>query len=247
MNSKCLRAVLFLVPTLLIPAGSAGQTNKPPELKPPPERAAWTVRYKDEKEAQKPAEASDDMLADPAGDAPQIRKIEYAINGKVGRRVTYYSNRTTKTAFVLDSLGVQEHSQDPKYLVINDLTLPWMAREDFRRRYPGLEWVKPQFYRGVVTLDEISCHHFVEPPPPQPPPPSEGAENEMLVSDVEIWTGGRMAWIGLDGRPLAAKEGTITSTFVFKPADEVPVIEIPERFRAKVLRYLESLSPQNLQ
>jgi hypothetical protein len=60
------------------------------------------------------------------------------------------------------------------------------------------------------------------------------------------WLGIERLWISADGRPLAAKLGTGTATYTHKPADEVPVIEVPDRFRAKALRYIESLSPTNL-
>ncbi len=61
------------------------------------------------------------------------------------------------------------------------------------------------------------------------------------------WLGIERLWMTGDGRPLAAKQGDVTTTFTFKSADEVPVIEIPERFRAKVQRHLEALAPKQLQ
>jgi hypothetical protein len=246
MNRRLFTA-LPLAAACLLPAEAAAQTGPPPALKPPPERGAWTVRYKTEKEKEKPkpAAATDDVMVDVSAAAPEIRKVEYVTNGKVARRVTYYSDRTTITAFILDSLGVEENPANPKQLVIGDFNSPWMAGGDFLRRYPGLEWVKPQFYRGVVKLDEIPCHHFVE-GEARPAPPSD-ADDVMPVDPSEMRLGGREAWITADGRPLATKHGNVSTTFTFKPADEVPVIEIPERFRAKVQRYLEALAPKNLQ
>jgi hypothetical protein len=246
MNRRLFTA-LPLAAACLLPAEAAAQTGPPPALKPPPERAAWTVRYKTEKEKEKPkpAAATDDVMVDISSAAPEIRKVEYATNGKVGRRVTYFSDRTTITAFVLDSIGVHENPADPKDIVISDFSSPWMAGGDFLRRYPGLEWVKPQFYRGVVKLDEIPCHHFVE--GEAPPASPSGADDVMPVDPSALSVGGREAWITGDGRPLAAKNGNVTTTFTFKPADEVPVIEIPERFRAKAQRYFESFAPKNLQ
>jgi len=246
MNRSLLTALL-LAAACLAPAGGAAQTGQPPTLQRPPERGAWTVRYENEKEPAKPkpAASTDDVMADPAAAAPEIRKVEYTTNGKVGRRVTYYSDRTTITAFILDSIGVEQNPASPKQIVVSDSAGMSFAGGDFRRRYPGLEWVKPQFYRGVVTLDEIPCHHFAEGEPPPAPPPD--ADDVMVVDPSETRSRGREAWIAGDGRPLAAKDGNVTTTFTFKAADEVPDIEVPERFRAKVLRYLESLSPQNLQ
>lgn len=245
--SKGLPITLTFVLACLPLAGALAQ-SKPPALKPPPERGAWTVQYKNEKkpEKPKPPAANNDVMVDPStsASAREIQKIEFATNGKVARSVTYYSDRTAITAFVLDSIGVEENPANPKDIVISDFTSPWMAGGDFLRRYPGLEWVKAQFYRGVVKLDEIPCHYFVE--GEAAPAPPKAADHVMPVDPSEMRVGGREAWITADGRPLAAKNGNVTTTYTFKPADEVPVIEIPERFGAKVQRYMEGLAPKNL-
>lgn len=242
---------ILVIALLLLPAAVSAQTtppaSSPPALRPPPNPGVWTIHYKVEKAQQKnESEAESDTVGgDPVSRTPKIKQIEFAINGKIARSIATYTDGTTRTAFVFDSIGVQENPADPKDLVINDLSSPWMAGGDFLRRYPGLEWIKPKFYRGVVKLGETDCHYFAEDAPP-PPPPTSGDAQDLMIPSADLFLGNRQAWISNDGHPLATKIGTETATYTYLPANEVPVIQIPEAFRAKATEFLNSLAPTNL-
>ena len=242
----------LMVPACLLAAGAFAQTNppasNPPEVKRPPARGAWTITYQNEKEKEisKPPTEAEGGMVNLASVAPKIKKCDYTSNGNIGRCVTVFSNGTTVTAFVLGSIGVLENPSNPKDLVVSDFTSPWMAGGDFLRSYTGIEWVRPQFYRGVVKLGDTLCHLFVEDPPPPPPAPSTNAAGAMADPSILIRVGGRKAWIADDGRPLATKIGTVTATYSHKSADAVPDIQIPDQIRAKARAYLNSMAPTNL-
>lgn len=243
----------LLIALLLLPVVSSAQTSQPapqpPALRPPANPSAWTVQYKSEadKKPKQTADAEDGAAIESAETAPatpKIKKVEFVINGKIGRSIATYSDGTTRTAFVFGSLGVEENPSDPKDLVINDFSSPQMVGGDFMRRYPGLEWVKPKFYRGVVEFGDTQCHHFAEEVPAQSSPSSR--EGEMTILPSEMLVGNREAWIAKNGRPLATRQGTETASYTYLPTNEVPVINIPDRFRAKATAFVNSLAPTNL-
>lgn len=245
MNKNLLFALLVL--PIGAPAQTSSPTSRPPALQPPANPSAWTVQYQDEKDEssnQRREPGAEAEARSAASTIPKITKIEFAIKGKVARSIATYSDGTTRTSFVFDSIGVQENPGDPTDIIINDFSSPWMTGGDFLRRYPGLEWVRPKFYRGVVQLGEVACHHFAEDAPAAPAPASD--DDAMMPLPSEMLVGNREAWISMDGRPLATKQGTEIATYTYRPTGQVPTIEIPERFRAKATAFMNSLAPTNL-
>jgi hypothetical protein len=228
-------AALFALP-------AAAQTPPaPPALRPPPERGAWTVSYKSVKPARQPDRASpDDVMVDASAATAEVKRRDFTVNGQIAKCVTHYTDGKTVTAYVFGLLGVMENPGDPKDLVVSDFSSPWMAGGDFRTRYPGLEWVRPQHYKGTAMLGKVLCHYFAE---GKAPPPAPGKDQDIMPDPEDFAIGGREAWLTADGRPLQSKDASATSTYSFKPADADAAIEVPERFKNKARRYIKALSP----
>lgn len=233
--------LLALVGIVIISHPSVAQQPSSPVLPPPPPRAAWEISYKNE-QSRKPAPQSQSALIVPSQTTAEIKSCDYTLDGELGKSVTRYNDGKSVTVYTMGSVGVGENPQDPKDLVITDFSSPWMAQGEFRKRYPGLDWVRPGIYKGVVEYRGAPCHYFVEGNAPQEA--SVAAPVEALVNPQAIHEQGRQAWFGMDGRPVAYMDRSSTATFTFKPEDSVPSIEVPERFFSVAQRYLDSLTPQ---
>ncbi len=154
------------------------------------------------------------------------------VSGPIGKCVTHYGDGRTATAYIIDSIGVEENSRNPQDLIINDFSSP--GRTEFLKSYPALTWVRAKHYRGVVEFQGVPCHYFFE---------GNVTETEIPGSESSL---GREAWFGMDLRPVACKERDLLAMFVFRSSDFPVSLEIPEQVRAKVRHYLASLAPQTL-
>jgi hypothetical protein len=233
---------------LLVLPAAAQTPPAPPALRPPPERGAWTISYKNDKPKQSaapPARSGDAFMVNPAAFAPaaEVKSRQYTINGKLAKSLTLFSDGKTLTVYIVGMFGIRERAEDPKDLVLDHLSSPFFAGSDFRTHFPGLEWVRPEKYKGVVKLGDLRCHYFAEGAPPAQPLSNMSVFSVPNRSNLS-GTGGREAWFTEDGFPRQTKEGSLTATYTFKSADDVGPIDVPERFIAEARRYIESLSPK---
>ncbi|MCX6970670.1 MAG: hypothetical protein NTV93_11060 [Verrucomicrobia bacterium] len=251
--NKNLLITLLLIPACLLPAGAVAQTSqvppKPPKLQSPPKRGAWVITYKNDKPKQSPAppaRSGDGMMVNPAAFAPaaEVKSRQYTVDGKLAKSVTLYSDGKTITGYIIDMIGVRERTDDPKDLVLDHLSSPYLAGADFRTHFPGLEWVRPENYKGVVEIGEVRYHYFAEGPAPSAPPSTTSVFSAPDFSSLP-GAGGREAWITEDGFPRQTRDGSVTATYAFKPADAIGTIDVPESFRAAVQAFLDSLSPKD--
>jgi len=233
---------LTLAAGMLATSPSANaQTAPAPQLPPPPSHGEWVINYKRET-ARNPDPKSEDGLLDPSQVTGRIEKRDYTVNGELGRCITHYSDGKTVAMYIVGRIGVEENPQDPTDLILDNFSFPLMDAEEFLKHYPGLEWVRPELYKGTVSFHDIPCHFFAEEASPLP----EISATPLLnpPSDPAC---GRQAWFGMDGRPLAYKDRDLTATFTFKAPDAVSSILLPERFRAKFQRYFEASSHGKLE
>lgn len=229
---------------LALPAGA--QEAKPPALQPPPTPGGWTVRYKDQAPKSRPQSAElgtgGEMVTE-AAPVATIERADYTVDGNMGKCVLHYSDGGKAMAIVVNGISVQQNPFNPDDLVISNFSTFGASGTDFTREYPGLAWILPEFYKGIVELGEMTCHYFAE--GEAPPQPKRSADDVMLgPDDVTTPLGGREAWLDAAGRPVQTKEGTVIATYKFHPASQVGPIEIPAKFKAKFLAYMEGLRPK---
>jgi len=251
--NKNLLITLLLIPACLLPAGAVAQTSqvppKPPKLQSPPRRGAWVITYKNDKPKQSPsppARSGDGIMVNAAAFAPaaEVKSRQYTVDGKLAKSVTLYSDGKTIIGYIIDMIGVRESTDDPKDLVLEHLSSPYLAGADFRTHFSGLEWVRPENYKGVFEIGEVRCHYFAQGPTSSALPSTTSV---FSVPDFSSHSGagGREAWITEDGFPLQTRDGSITATYTFKPADAIGTIDVSERYRAAVQAFLDSLSPKD--
>jgi len=248
--NKSLFILLLLSAALLPAAPSLAQksTSAPnaPKLRPPPARSAWVVTYKSDKPKERPAAPSQSGDGIMVGEAAfvasaEVTRRQYTIDGKLAKSVTRYSDGKTITGYIIDMFGIRERTDDPDDLVLDDLASPYFAASDFRTHFPGLQWVRPEYYKGVVEIENVPYHYFAEglAPAAATAPGSEFDPPDFFNS---AGAQGREAWITGNGLPHQSREGQITATYTFKPADEIEPIKVPEKFLAVARAFFDSLS-----
>jgi hypothetical protein len=240
--ARCLPVIAGML-SLCHPA--AAQQPSPPTLPPPPSRAAWEVSYKKNAPPRKPSKKDQAELV-PQNVPAEIKSRDYTVNGELGRAVTRYSDGKSVTMYAIDQLVAFENPQDTNDIVIASFSALWIAQEEFRKQYPGLDWVVPSLYKGKVEINGTSYHYFAEEEAAPAAPAPGAATSETPTAPQPISPTGRQAWFGMDGRPASYKDRIGTATFTFKSADEIPSIEVPQRFRAVIQRYMDSLAPTTL-
>ncbi|MCX6846133.1 MAG: hypothetical protein NTU84_06165 [Verrucomicrobia bacterium] len=251
--NKSLLIGLLLVPLCLLPASAFAQ-NSPvqstaPKLRKPPTRGAWVITYKSDKpkEAPTPSTGSEGgVMVNTAASASadEVKSRHYTVDGKLAKCVTHYSKGKTITGYIMNMIGIRERPDDPKDLVLDHLSSPYLVGSDFRTHFVGLEWVRPENYKGVVVIGEVRCHYFAEGPPPKALPSTTSIFSATDFSSLP-GTGNREAWVTEDGLPRQTKEGAVTATYTFKSPDAVGTIDVPDKFRAVLQAYLDSLSPKD--
>jgi len=254
---------VFSLPFALLTLVSAGSamSQQAPAIAAPAPQSAWVVSYKSDKQPEKKAAAdpTSGMVAS-SGNSWELKSREYTLNGKVARSVTRYTDGKTVTAFALSGIGVQENPTDTTDLIVDNFSSPWMVQGDFRRSYPGLAWILPAYYKGIVDYKGTLCHYFAEDVAPPAPtvnadvavaakvdikPNLDMSKNSGMANPTKMSKGGGEAWIAVaDMRPVATKTGELTATFSHTPTDSVETITVPERFLAKAQAYLDSLNPE---
>lgn len=254
---------VFSLPFALLTLFSAGSamSQQAPAIPAPAPQSAWVVSYKSDKKPDQKA------TADPASGLVavvttpwEMESQKFTLNGKFARSVTRYTDGKTVTAYALGGIGVQENAMETTDLVVSNFSSPWMAQDDFRRSYPGLAWILPAHYKGIVDYKGTLCHYFAEDVAP-PIPPVKADENlaltdkekadlymkqgSTMLNPTKMFKEGGEAWIAVaDMRPVATKTGELTATFSHTPTDSVETITVPERFLAKAQAYLDSLNPE---
>ena len=251
---RSINIVLLFGAALLATADVLAQVNvvasNPPKLRPPPTRGAWVISYKSDKpeKASAPSmESGNGMMVSAAAFAPseEVTSRQYTVDGKLAKSVTRYSGGKTVTGYIIDMVGVRERADDPDDLVLDQLSSSYFAGSDFRTHFPGLEWVRPEHYKGVVELEKVRYHYFAEGSPP--PAAASSVKSIFDRPDLSDFSGGagREALLTDEGWPRQTKEGGVIATYTFKSADAIEPISVPEKFHAVVQAFFDSLSPKD--
>lgn len=131
----------------------------------PPAYARWTVRT-EWAEAATNTPGADERPTAPFGP----KTIEYIKGPNVGRQITTWSRGGQTVIWFYGQIMMEKFPVDAPIMVKE---LPPEGRrqegvvgeftvERFFNKYPGFEWLKPEFYVGEEQKNGFLCHHFKE-------------------------------------------------------------------------------------
>lgn len=238
---------LVLVATLAACSAHAQQKSAAPTLASPPTKGSWTITYKDKTEKDKtekkpkPLAASESMNVLESQTSAKVTKQVFSVDGERAKCVTHYSDGKTVSAIIFGSLGIIENPDDPGDLYVENYSVDYFSGGNFRNRFIGLEWVRPESYKGTVELDDVICHYFKE---TGNSAASLGGTRSVTAPQNAYINGGREAWLLGNGLPVQVKDRGILQKYTFRPPGEVAAIDVPPRFLEKARRYLASMNPK---
>lgn len=201
-------------------------------LTPPPGPAVWTIRYTYQKAVREiVSEKQDDLAAKSLelSDLTRPEKIRYIINNPVSSRIATIEGGTKEEAFYLGNYEFRVSPHDKQVLTTNLDSYP-SADQLFRKRFPGVDWVKPKLFVRVEEAYGEPCTYFRDGNPEKQDPKSEKMDDIIDASKYEI----REAWFSAKtGLPVAFKAGEILGTYSFEPAKDLQV-QVPQPIREKM-------------
>jgi len=228
-------ALLVLGFAACLPSGQ-GQEQKeqpppPPLVQRLPQVLSWTMSFTIREELLAPKEPAQATL-------PTFPK-EVRINktGGIEEQVLAWSDQTRSTAYFAKGFRLYK---DPASGVVAVQT--GAADPDDVHAIPqpglfGVEWIKPAFFQGTVTLGGIPCHHYVEGTGGSAPRLEAGSHNRPLSEGIA-----REAWIDAKSRlpiRVLAHLGVVDFTFSSTPGSPVA---LPSEFQKAWTEYQGQLT-----
>lgn len=149
----------FLTAVALLGSVTSGQAQGKLEPQPiapyvasVPEKAEWIIRI---------ASAAEQSPAAPVeGATDQLKEIHLTKVGNVRRVAFTTMNGVTMEAYQVKNLYLRPASDDPAKI----LALEQRGDSDpyvyYSKGYYGVEWIKPQYYTGLVDYKQRKCFHY---------------------------------------------------------------------------------------
>jgi len=222
-------------------ATSANPT--PPLSLTPPATARWEITFEqrrphgpatpapaDRARATGPAQ---DPAADPAA-AATVVKGRYTLTGKTATAQLTYADGRREELFLLEDMILFE---DPALQRVRVHKIDQYSPEEMRfaQRYPGLDWVSRDWFRGVVEKGGRRLLWFRQEPGTGT---REQRPTDPLVYDNRFATEGREAWFDAATLlPDSFRTGDLLGTYRHLPPPTTP-ISIPRRHAHAVQFYL---------
>lgn len=229
-------------------AQTGGDGGAPAVRLEPGKAAHWSIRVRTEKPEEEKgespggegAEEGGGIAVDGGADAekPKVTRSEYLVTGNTGRAVTKGDDEKRVEIYMFrhqnDTL-LFTWSKSARRVVpylLDQYVGPEMR---FSRRYPGIDWVRPSDYRGVVEFGGRKCHYYSM-APNVPDPKVRAARADALAYDPRLATATREAWFDLDtGLPVSFRDGDSKGSYRHYDAP-AEALELPEAYAA-ALRY----------
>jgi hypothetical protein len=228
--------LLILIGMFSLAAGLPGNAQAPtgPKilLAPPPDQAVWTIRYTYQKAvAEIVSEKKEDLAAKSLelSDLTRPEKVRFTIKNPVSSRIVDIEGGTKEEAYYLGNFEFRISPRDKEVLTSNLESYP-SADQLFRKRFPGVDWVKPQLFVKVEEAHGEPCAYFRDGSPAKFDPNSEKMDDVIDNSKYAI----REAWFSVrTGLPVAFKAGGDLGRYTFEPEQNAQV-QIPAAIRAKM-------------
>lgn len=201
-------------------------------LVPPPDQAVWTIRYTYQKAVTEiVSEKKEDLAAKclELSDLTRPEKVRYTVKNPVSSRIVDIEGGTKEEAYYLGNFEFRISPRDKEVLKSNLASYP-NADQLFRKRFPGVDWVKPQLFVKVEEAHGEPCAYFRDGSPAKFNPNSEEMDDVIDASKYEI----REAWFSIrTGLPVAFKVDGNLGKYNFEPTQNAQV-QIPAAIRAKM-------------
>jgi hypothetical protein len=227
----CLFIGLFNLVSVL-PGNAQAPTGPKILLAPPPDQAVWTIRYTYQKAVTEIVSEKKEDLASKSlelSDLTRPEKVRFTIKNPVSSRIVDIEGGTKEEAYYLGNFEFRISPRDKEVLTSNLDSYP-SADQLFRKRFPGVDWVKPQLFVKVEEAHGESCAYFRDGNPAKHDPNSEKMDDVIDNSKYAI----REAWFSVrTGLPVAFKAGGDLGKYTFEPAQNAQV-QIPAAIRAKM-------------
>jgi hypothetical protein len=209
----------------------------------PGDFAKWTLTIKEgkksrsEQKAEEEAAAEAEVAVEQTSDEDRVRKTEYEITGTTGRATTT-EGQTKKEIYLhryktnMLMLRYDEGLQRVRPYLFDQYAAPEMR---FAITYPGIDWVEPKYYKGIVKKQGQNCHHFLQ----EANTGSQEALNkdDELAYDPRFTVVTREAWFSVDtGLPVGFESGNTEGVFRHEKPSTKP-IKLPKKYMDTVLYY----------
>lgn len=214
----------ILVVALLAASAARGQEPSRVPVPHPSKNAHWTIQYRRDQEAAKPAEGEEDP-----GLGLLARSSDYQITGNIARHVLTLKNGAHQTIYIAGHYKLAFDAELKKVLIVDlervDAEVP---EQLFHQQYPGFEWVKPEFYEGEAQAGGQPCHHFRYPEEAlaeATPADGDAAAARPAGRSLHAWE----AWVSAEtGLPVAYRQDGVTGIYHFAAPPAAPLTLPPD-------------------
>lgn len=209
----------------------------------PGEFAKWTLTIREEKKsrserrAEESAAAEAEIAIEADDGRERVRKTDYELTGSTGRAVTT-EGKTKKEIYLhrhktnMLMMRYDEKMERVRPYLFDQYAAPELR---FAITYPGIDWVNPKYYQGVVEKGGEKCHHFLQ-------EANTGSQqtinqDDELAYDPRFTAVTREAWFAVKtGLPLAFAQGETEGSFRHESPSKTPV-KLPKEYMDAVLYY----------
>jgi hypothetical protein len=221
-----------------LPSSPSNATATPKiVLAPPSGESAWTVTYKYElnREAYLNTHKADieaNLITTAALARPV--KVSYVVKNPVSHRLVQFEGDLKEEGYQMMDTEFQIVPNQPGVYTVNLANYP-TPEQLFRKKFPGVHWVKPKLFVGIVTAYGQQCAYFRSAPISKPNADTPDTNAEKADFDKGEYTS-REAWFNTQtGLPIAYKEGSTTCEYKFE-APPQGNISVPPEVRAAVAK-----------
>ena len=204
-------------------------------LAPPAGQAVWSIRYTYGKPLKEIAEEKKEDLAAKSlemSDLTRPDKVRFVIKNPVSSRIVDVEGGAKQEAYYFGNFEFRIAPKTQEVLM-TDLDSYPSADQLFRKRFPGVDWVKPNLFVRIEDARGEPCAYFRDGNPAKLDPKSEKMDDIIDASKYQI----REAWFSVKtGLPVAFKVGDTLAKYAFEPAQDADV-KIPPSVRDKINEY----------
>jgi hypothetical protein len=216
--------------SMLLPlVGALAQDSSSPRVPTPGTEAHWTIRYTYPDTPPAGGAGAAEESSDPMLEL-RAQASDYVVTGNIARHELTLQNGTKQTIYIVEHYKLTFDAELKKVLITDlDRVDSELPEQLFQRQFPGLEWLKPEFYNGVVNAFGQQCLYFLYRPPEVVPESETPSDDVAKLSDQAAQRLSRSlrsqeAWISLDtGLPIAYRNNGIVGRYAFqaKPSSKV--------------------------
>lgn len=194
----------------------------------------WTVKFTYKKSLEAVAEEKKEDLASKSlelTDLVRPEKVRFVVQSPVSSRIVSIEGGAKEEAYYVGNFEFRLSPASKEVLSTNLDSYP-TPDQLFRKRFPGVDWVKPSLFVRVEDAYGEPCAFFRNGNPEKVDPNKEKMDDVIDNSKYFV----REAWFSMKtGLPVAYKHGDVEAKITFEPATGEKV-QIPEKIRESIAR-----------